>query len=87
MRMGWQAHAPPLHLPPTHPPTHHHHHHLGWLAPVLLSLLGILQATSNYEFVLPLEDVLSGIVPPSSLQYSVDLAAVPWLSLDVVVGR
>ncbi len=46
-----------------------------------------MQATSNFEFLLPLVDVVVGIVPPSSMQYTVDLAATPWLRLDTVNKR
>ncbi len=47
----------------------------------------MMQATLNFEFLLPLIDVVVGIVPPSSMQYTVGLAATPWLRLDTVHNR
>jgi hypothetical protein len=40
----------------------------------------------NYEFVLPVDSVVSGVTLPS-LRYAVDLASVPWLKLDAASAR
>ncbi len=40
----------------------------------------------NYEFVLPVDAVVSGITP-QSLQYAVDLVSVPWLKQDAAGAR
>jgi hypothetical protein len=44
-----------------------------------------VQATSNVEFVLPMDSVTVGIV--SALQFSADLTATPWLKVDYVNNR
>ena len=46
-----------------------------------------LQATSNYEMVVPMDDTVLGIMPRTAAVYSFDLTAVPWLKQDVFGRR
>ena len=48
-------------------------------------VVAVAQATSNVEFVLPMDAVTVGIV--SGLQFSADLTATPWLRADYVNNR